>query len=96
MVERYELWKHHFPNIKPFYGWLGNSMFHVTVLFYDDYLSNIAVKYNDDPVLLRCLANLGTGFDCASKMEINTVLDLGVQPNNIIFANPCKQQSHLK
>ncbi|OWF48672.1 ornithine decarboxylase [Mizuhopecten yessoensis] len=29
-------------------------------------------------------------FDCASK-----VLELGVDPSRIIYANPCKQNSHL-
>lgn len=30
-------------------------------------------------------------MDCASKNEIENVLSLGVKPNNIIFANPCKR-----
>lgn len=55
-----------------------------------------AVKCNDDPLLLQTLAALGTGFDCASRSEIRSVLDLGVDPSNIIYANPCKQSSHLK
>ena len=29
-----------------------------------------AVKCNDDPAVLQVLANLGTGFDCASKVVI--------------------------
>ncbi len=28
-----------------------------------------AVKCNNDPVLLKILASLGTGFDCASKVR---------------------------
>lgn len=56
----------------------------------------IAVKCNDDPLLLQTLAALGTGFDCASKSEIRSVLELGVDPSSIIYANPCKQKSHLK
>jgi ornithine decarboxylase len=55
-----------------------------------------AVKCNDDPVLLSILAHLGTGFDCASKGEIRKILDLGVLPSDIIYANPCKQTSHIK
>lgn len=55
-----------------------------------------AVKCNEDPALLKTLAALGTGFDCASKAEINTMLELGVAPDCIIYANPCKQVSHLK
>lgn len=55
-----------------------------------------AVKCNTDPILLKLLAFLGTGFDCASRNEIQTVLDMGVSPRRIIFANPCKQGSYIK
>jgi len=55
-----------------------------------------AVKCNTDQMLLKLLAYLGAGFDCASKNEIQTVLDLGVSPHRIIFANPCKQASFIK
>lgn len=55
-----------------------------------------AVKCNTDQMLLKLLAYLGAGFDCASKNEIQKVLDLGVSPHRIIFANPCKQASNIK
>ncbi|KAF0365640.1 ornithine decarboxylase [Gigaspora margarita] len=55
-----------------------------------------AVKCNPDPLLLRLLASLGTGFDCASKVEIQTILDIGVDPSKIIYANPCKQASFVR
>ncbi|XP_022088629.1 ornithine decarboxylase-like [Acanthaster planci] len=55
-----------------------------------------AVKCNPDRNVLKLLAGLGTNFDCASKSEIEMVLSLGVAPSRIIFANPCKQRSHLK
>lgn len=42
------------------------------------------------------MADLGTNFDCASKNEIKQVLELGVDPERIIFANPCKPVSHLE
>ncbi|CAJ0763632.1 6047_t:CDS:2 [Entrophospora sp. SA101] len=42
------------------------------------------------------VADLGTGFDCASKSEIQTILDLGVDPSRIIYANPCKQASFIR
>ncbi|EDW52773.1 GM11484 [Drosophila sechellia] len=32
-----------------------------------------AVKCNDDPVVVKFLADLGTGFDCASKNELKLV-----------------------
>ncbi|PVU94663.1 hypothetical protein BB561_002385 [Smittium simulii] len=54
-----------------------------------------AVKSNPDPVLISILASLGTGFDCASKSEIKQILDLGISPDRIIYAHPCKPSSHL-
>ena len=55
-----------------------------------------AVKCNADIGILKRLVKLGTGFDCASKAEIQNMLDLGASPNDIIFAHPCKQISHIK
>ncbi|KAL1916814.1 uncharacterized protein VTP21DRAFT_5518 [Calcarisporiella thermophila] len=55
-----------------------------------------AVKCNPDPMVLRLLAALGNGFDCASKGEIQQVLALGVDPSRIIYANPCKQPSYIR
>lgn len=54
-----------------------------------------AVKCNDSPVVLQTLAMMGTGFDCASKAEISKVLNFGVAPEAIIYANPTKPISHL-
>ena len=55
-----------------------------------------AVKCNSDPVVLQSLHSLGTGFDCASMVEIQTMLDLGADPKKIIFAHPCKPPHHIK
>ncbi|NP_001158445.1 ornithine decarboxylase 1 [Saccoglossus kowalevskii] len=55
-----------------------------------------AVKCNENPAVLRLLAALGTGFDCASKSEIKEITDMGVSPSRIVYANPCKPNSHLK
>ncbi|KAK3861728.1 hypothetical protein Pcinc_032344 [Petrolisthes cinctipes] len=55
-----------------------------------------AVKCNDDKTVLEILAAMGTGFDCASKNEIQKVLQLGVDPSHIIYAHPCKPASHLR
>jgi ornithine decarboxylase len=55
-----------------------------------------AIKCNSDPTILKTLYNLGTGFDCASRAEIDAVMKLGTLPNNIIYANPCKQASHIR
>uniref|UniRef100_A0A1B0ETM9 ornithine decarboxylase n=1 Tax=Lutzomyia longipalpis TaxID=7200 RepID=A0A1B0ETM9_LUTLO len=55
-----------------------------------------AVKCNDDDNVIRLLARLGAGFDCASRAEINAVLKHGVTPDRIIFANPAKPASHIR
>lgn len=55
-----------------------------------------AVKCNDSPLVLQVLAALGTGFDCASKVEMAQVLKMGVDPKRIIFANPAKPASHIR
>lgn len=55
-----------------------------------------AVKCNPDQKLLGFLSQRGINFDCASQTEIQMILDLGVDPKRILYANPCKQISHLR
>ena len=55
-----------------------------------------AVKCNDSRTIVKTLAAIGTGFDCASKTEIQMVQSLGVPPERIIYANPYKQVSQIK
>ncbi|XP_031807157.1 ornithine decarboxylase isoform X1 [Sarcophilus harrisii] len=55
-----------------------------------------AVKCNDSRAIVKTLATIGAGFDCASKTEIQLVQSLGVSPERIIYANPCKQVSQIK
>ena len=59
-------------------------------------IPHFAVKCNPDPMVIRLLAALGTGFDCASKSEIELVLGAGVDPSRIIYAQPCKTKSYLR
>lgn len=54
-----------------------------------------AVKCNPNPVILKVLADLGCNFDCASKNEIASVLNVA-EPSRIIFANPCKMSGQIK
>ncbi|KAF8759196.1 hypothetical protein HU200_010224 [Digitaria exilis] len=54
-----------------------------------------AVKCNPNPALLGALAALGSGFDCFSPAEMDAVLALGVAPDRIIYANPCKPEPHI-
>ena len=55
-----------------------------------------AVKCNPDPVLVKHLAKLGASFDCATPAEFNLVLELGVDPERIIYANPCKLPQDIR
>ncbi len=54
-----------------------------------------AVKCNPTHEILQELARLGSNFDCASPPEIQAVLDLGVEPSRIIYANPCKRTEDI-
>lgn len=64
-----------------------------------------AVKCNPDPVMLRLLAKLGCSFDCATKGEIEMVVEglgeelsfknSGRAPTSIVYANPAKMQDHV-
>ncbi|KAM3936661.1 ornithine decarboxylase-like [Leptodactylus fuscus] len=55
-----------------------------------------AVKCNDSKEVLQTLAILGTGFDCASKVEMDLVLSLGVPADYIVYANTCKQPCFIR
>lgn len=54
-----------------------------------------AIKCNPDIGFIKKLAEMGANFDCASVAEINRVLDLGIDPSRILFANPCKRQRDI-
>ncbi len=55
-----------------------------------------AVKCNPTPIIVETLANMGSNFDCASQAEIQQVLDLGVEPERILYANPCKRVEEIR
>ncbi|KAJ2751064.1 Ornithine decarboxylase, partial [Coemansia sp. BCRC 34490] len=55
-----------------------------------------AVKCNPDAQVVRLLARLGAGFDCASRTELQQALEAGVGADNIVYAHPCKPASHLR
>lgn len=50
-----------------------------------------AVKCNPNPILIQKLASLGANFDCASPHEIDLVIQQGISPSRILYANPCKR-----
>jgi ornithine decarboxylase len=65
-----------------------------------------AVKTNPDPVILRLLAHLGFGFDCASLGELNTILHTlgdklsfgksGKGRQSIVYAHPAKARHMMQ
>ncbi|EDV20704.1 uncharacterized protein TRIADDRAFT_60920 [Trichoplax adhaerens] len=55
-----------------------------------------AVKCNNDINLLATLNALGVGFDAASKNEMEAIVKICAHSSKVIYANPCKQISHLK
>lgn len=55
-----------------------------------------AMKCNPDETILKEMIKAGTGFDCASRNEIATILNLGGSPADIIFAHPVKKINDLK
>lgn len=54
------------------------------------------MKANSHQFILKTFAGAGTGFDVASIQEIQTLLDLDVSPERIIFANTVKKPETLK
>lgn len=55
-----------------------------------------AIKCNPSSIIIELLNKLGCNFDTASRNEILKVINLGVDPKNIIFANPCKPVDFIK
>lgn len=54
-----------------------------------------AVKCSTDPVVLHTLSSRGVNFDCSNMSEIKMVLEMGVSPDRIVYANTIKSSSHL-
>ena len=92
VYRQHDRWKRLLPEIELFYGAICHVLPVVCLLT----RLVVAVKCNPDPYVLRLLAALGTGFDCASNGEILQVLRAGVSPDRVIFANPCKAVSFIK
>jgi diaminopimelate decarboxylase len=54
-----------------------------------------AIKSNPDQMIMKLLSDLGCGFDCASRTEIIEALQ-HTSSNNLIYANPCKEITHIQ
>jgi ornithine decarboxylase len=49
-----------------------------------------AAKTNPDLEICKKAHEMGTGFDVASIQEMKDIMSLGVNPEDLIFANPIK------
>ncbi|NNE51758.1 MAG: type III PLP-dependent enzyme [Sulfitobacter sp.] len=56
---------------------------------------HFAVKANPAPQIIRTLVKRGSGFDCASRGEIELCLGQGARPENISFGNTIKRASDI-
>jgi len=54
-----------------------------------------AVKANPASEIIRLLVGLGSCFDCASRPEIQSVIDVGASPERISFGNTIKKQKDI-
>ncbi|KAL9607201.1 MAG: hypothetical protein Q9167_007861 [Letrouitia subvulpina] len=57
---------------------------------------HFAIKCNPDQEIIRTLASFGAGFDCSSRGEIEKVLNLGIEPSRIVYANSYKSHAHFR
>jgi ornithine decarboxylase len=55
-----------------------------------------AIKANPHPEILATLVVSGAGFDVASRVEMEAVLDAGAAPDRIIFANTIKDAMAIR
>ena len=54
-----------------------------------------AAKTNPDTEICKTCLNMGTGFDVASPQELEDIINLGANPNDLIFANPMKTDDQI-
>ena len=68
--------------------------------YFKEYMPRVqpfyAVKCNPDPYLIHTLVGCGAGLDVASMPEMQKGLDAKQNPDNMIFANPCKMPEHIR
>ncbi|KAK0178146.1 hypothetical protein PV328_002123 [Microctonus aethiopoides] len=55
-----------------------------------------AIKCNPDQTVIEVLASLNSKFDCASKQEMQQLIQSGVSSDRIIYSHPAKPHSHIK
>ena len=54
-----------------------------------------AMKCNPDERILRRLHGLGSRFEIASAVELRTLVEIGVDPADVLYSNPVKPAAHV-
>jgi len=54
-----------------------------------------SIKANPHPAIVRCLVNMGAGFDAASVNEVRLALRRGSKPENVFYSAPGKTMRDL-
>ncbi|XP_071637260.1 ornithine decarboxylase 2-like isoform X1 [Temnothorax longispinosus] len=107
VIQRHQEWIAKLPRVIPHFGIkilyfyiLNNalSLLITTWIFntINFIFNTLAIKVNPDPTVIKVLAALNACFDCASKKEIEQVMQHGVHGDRIIFAHPTKYPSHIE
>jgi ornithine decarboxylase len=60
-----------------------------------DVTIHYATKCNPNTQVLSLLMGLGSSFEIASAVELETLLDIGVEPAEILYSNPVKPVAHI-
>jgi ornithine decarboxylase len=55
-----------------------------------------AVKCNPDPRVLATLHRLGCRFEVASYPELALLVEIGVEPGDVLYSNPVKPVDHIR
>ena len=55
-----------------------------------------ALKANTDKSIVDMMVENGCGFDVASKNEMKSVIQRGVDRSKLVYANPTRPMGHLR
>lgn len=70
--------------------------YHTFTGLFDDVEIYYALKANSDPKVLTYLKDLGCGFEAASAYEIEILLNIGVNPDKIVYGTSIKPAEHVR
>lgn len=87
------------PYKTPFFLFSKNKILHNYQEFkklFPDPLVHYAMKANSEPEVLKTLSEAGSGFEVASKFELDMLKPLKVLPEKIIYGTSVKPASHIK